>query len=183
MKLNFRIADKNDSEEIANLVNKAYRPGKNNAGWTHESNLLAGERISAEQVASLFCDKSNVLLLCTDSKIVACVHVQGGDLNAYIGMLATDPAMQAKGVGKQMLKHAERYAAEAFGNSVFKMSVLSFRPELLDFYERRGYTPTGEIESFPVSAGVGEPIIDGIQILSLIKHSHTCNEKITSSPQ
>ncbi|MCS5992148.1 GNAT family N-acetyltransferase [Klebsiella variicola subsp. variicola] len=169
MDLNFRIAIENDSEEIASLVNRAYRPGETGAGWTHESNLVAGIRISTEQVISLFTDNSAILLLCTESKIVACVHVQGGDLNAYIVMLAADPRQQASGIGKKMLNHAEQYAKVNFGSVIFNMSVLSSRPELLSFYERRGYVLTGKVGEYPISAGVGKPIVDEIKVLFLEK--------------
>lgn len=169
MELNFRVATKKDSEEIASLVNRAYRPSESDAGWTHESNLVAGIRISTEQVLSLFEDNSAILLLCNESKIVACVHVQGGDLKTYIGMLATDPRKQASGIGKKMLNHAEQYAKVNFGNVIYNMSVLSSRPELLSFYERRGYVLTGEVGEYPMSAGVGKPIVDEIKVLFLEK--------------
>jgi ribosomal protein S18 acetylase RimI-like enzyme len=84
-------------------------------------------------------------------------------------MLATDPKLQAQGLGKQVLLHAEAYATEYFEASVLKMSVLSSRPELLAFYERRGYVLTGEVEEYPLSAGVGQPIVAGIHVLSLAK--------------
>ncbi|HEX8980793.1 MAG TPA: GNAT family N-acetyltransferase [Parasulfuritortus sp.] len=169
MPLELRIAYEADAKEIAALVNKAYRPSPQDAGWTHEANLVAGERTTTEQVLSLFHEQSTILLLCLGPQIVACVHVQGGESGAYIGMLATNPTLQAQGIGKQMLLHAEAYATKHFGASVLKMSVLSSRPELLAFYERRGYFLTGEVEEYPLSAGVGLPVVPGIQVLSLAK--------------
>lgn len=165
-----RAACNADAINIASLVNRAYRPPPEQAGWTHEGNLVAGERTSAEQVLSLFHEQSAILVLCRgQSEIVACVHVQGDQSGAYIGMLATDPTVQAKGLGKQMLFHAETYAVEHFKASVFKMSVLSSRPELLAFYERRGYVLTGDVGDYPLSAGVGQPLVEGIHVLSLTK--------------
>ena len=171
LSLELCVACEADAKEIATLVNRAYRPSPQNAGWTHEANLIAGERTSTEQVLSLFHEQSTILLLRLGQEIVACVHVQGGHSCAYIGMLATNPAMQAQGLGKQMLFHAEAYASEHFNASVLKMSVLSSRPELLAFYERRGYVLTGQVEEYPLSAGVGQPIVTGIQVLSLEKAS------------
>ena len=164
-----RIACEADAKEIAALVNRAYRPSPQDEGWTHEANLVAGERTTTEQVLSLFHEQSAILLLCLGSNIVACVHLQGGQSGAYIGMLATNPTMQAQGLGKQLLLHAEAYAIEYFEATVLKMSVLSSRPELLAFYERRGYVLTGEVEEYPLSAGVGQPMVAGIQVLSLAK--------------
>jgi ribosomal protein S18 acetylase RimI-like enzyme len=167
--LQLRVACEADAKEISALVNKAYRPSPPDAGWTHEANLVAGARTTTEQVLSLFHEKSTILLLCRGPTIVACVHVLGTQSVAYFGMLATDPTMQAQGVGKTLLRHAEAYAIEHFGASVLKMSVLSSRPELLAFYERRGYVLTGEVAEYPWSAGVGQPMVAGIQVLSLAK--------------
>jgi len=169
--LELSVACEADAKEIATLVNRAYRPSAHEAGWTHEANLIAGERVSTEQVLSLFYEQSTILLLRLGQDIVACVHVQGGQSGAYIGMLATKPAMQAQGIGKQMLLHAEAYAIEHYDASVLKMSVLSSRPELLAFYERRGYVLTGQVEEYPLSAGVGKPMVTDIKVLSLEKAS------------
>jgi ribosomal protein S18 acetylase RimI-like enzyme len=167
--MELRIACEADAEAIAALVNRAYRPSPKDMGWTHEANLISGDRTTAEQVMSLLSERSVILLLCIDQKIAACVHVQRDQSNAYIGMLATDPALQTKGLGKEIISHAEKYALENFQVSAFKMSILSSRPELLAFYERRGYGLTGEIEAYPLSAGVGQPIVEGIHVLSLLK--------------
>lgn len=169
MQLNLRTACETDAKEIAKLVNRAYRPSSQDACWTHEANLVAGERTTTEQVLSLFHGQSAILLLCHGPKIVACVHVQGSQSNTYIGMLAADPVLQTQGLGKQLLLHAEAYAIKNFEASVLKISVLSGRPELLAFYERRGYVLTGEVGEYPLSAGVGQPIVEGIQVLSLTK--------------
>ena len=164
-----RIASKSDASEIAALVNKAYRPSPHERGWTHEADLVTGQRTSSEQVLSLFAPKSSILVLCQRSAIVACVHLQGGQSSVYIGMLATEPASQAQGLGKQMLFHAEQYAVEHFNATVFQMSVLSSRPELIAFYERRGYVRSGDVEEYPVSAGVGQPMVEGLQVEALVK--------------
>lgn len=171
MSYELRIACETDAEAIAALVNRAYRPSSNEMGWTHEANLISGERTTSRQIISLLFERSVILLLCIGQKIVACVHVQGSRSTAYIGMLATDPKLQTRGLGKEMLFHAEKYALENLQASELKMSVLSSRPELLAFYERRGYALTGEIETYPLSAGIGQPIVEGIHVLSLLKRS------------
>jgi GNAT superfamily N-acetyltransferase len=107
--------------------------------------------------------------VCADAAIVACVYLQNGASGVYIGMLATEPVRQALGLGKQMLLHAEEYAKAHFDARAFRMSVLSSRPELIAFYERRGYVRKGDVEDFPVSAGVGVPLVDGLQLETLVK--------------
>lgn len=164
-----RLATVTDAQAIAALVNRAYRPLPHEAGWTHEAHLVAGERTTPEQVAALCRDRSAILLLCVDARAVACVHVAEGPAGAVIGMLATHPEWQAQGLGKQMLAQAEAYAATQFNASVFSMSVLSSRPELLAFYLRRGYSLTGHTQDYPLAAGVGQPRAAGLRVLALRK--------------
>jgi GNAT superfamily N-acetyltransferase len=169
MSFAFCTATEAHAQEIAALVNRAYRPGAGVHGWTHEAGLVDGERTSAAQVLALFDTQSAILLMRTAAAIVACVHVQGGAGGAHIGMLATDPALQAQGLGKRMLAYAEAYAVTRFAPASLRMSVLSGRPELLAFYERRGYALTGETGDYPVAAQVGQPRVAGIAVLTLEK--------------
>jgi len=169
MQLELQVACKANAEEIAALVNRAYHPSPEDAGWTHEAHLICGQRTTVERVLSLFCERSAILLLCSESKIVACVHVQAAQPGiSYIGMLATEPKLQAQGLGKQMLLHAEAYAKAHFEASTFKMLILSSRPELLAFYKRRGYVETGQTEEYP-STNDGRPMLPGLHFLSLVK--------------
>ncbi|MBV9988450.1 MAG: GNAT family N-acetyltransferase, partial [Chitinophagaceae bacterium] len=74
----------------------------------------------------------------------------------YLGMLTVSPALQAKGIGKQLLKAAETYA-EAHGCTAITMTVISVRHELIAWYERHGYRFTGERKPFPADAAFGLP--------------------------
>lgn len=182
MKTYLRSASAMDAGKIATLVNRAYRPSVPERGWTHEANLVSGQRTTEEQVLSLDCSRSSILVLCQDSNIVACVRVKCGENSADIGMLATDPNHQMRGLGKQILNCAEQHALEHFGITTFKMSVLSSRSELIAFYERRGYTRTGEVSGYPASAGFGEPIIDGLKVEILVKQVATPSSEADNHP-
>ena len=164
-----RTAVPSDTTEIAALVNKAYRPSKDAAGWTHESALVSGPRTSPAKVAELLVGNSCVLILCRDEKIVACVQVELRGSAAYIGMLATDPSFQDQGLGKKMLTQAEHYATSHYEVQQLRMLVLSSRPELLAFYMRRGYELTGESHDYPAAAGIGQPVVPDLHVLALVK--------------
>lgn len=166
----FRIANNLDSEVIANLVNKAYRPEPGASGWTHESDLVSGSRTSASQITETVSKPNSTILVgLKDSKIVACVHVEKEGNNSHIGMLAVKPELQGAGVGKQILSQAEKYALEVFGAEKFMMVVISSRSELISFYLRRGYQQTGSMMDYPVSQGVGIPKNPAIKIVVLEK--------------
>lgn len=163
------IAQETNAGQIADLVNQAYRPSTAEAGWTHESGLVAGERTSAQQVRGLFHEDSTVLVMHHEARIVACVHVARVEDVCWIGMVATAPQHQAGGIGKAMLAAAEAFALRHHRPRALKMAVLSSRPELLSFYQRRGYALNGKVSAYPVDAGVGTPQRDDLQVLELQK--------------
>jgi ribosomal protein S18 acetylase RimI-like enzyme len=163
------VALESDAEAIAHLVNAAYRPEPGTEGWTHEGHLVAGPRIAPEQVRALPGERSVVLVLEGGGQIRACVHVKATDSVAYIGMLATAPAFQAQGLGKQLLGQAEAHAVDHYGVTRFRMSVLSSRPELLAFYERRGYARTGDTETYPPESEVGQPKVPDLHLIWIEK--------------
>lgn len=162
-------AQPDDMAQIAQLVNRAYRPGDAPQGWTHEAELVSGARITAAQVAALFGDDSSVLVVRQDTHVVACVHVVCTGPSCTIGMLATDPQRQSLGVGKHLLAAAEHLARQRYGAKVLTMFVLSERPELLAYYQRRGYALTGRSEPYPVNAHVGFPVKQNLRVLVLEK--------------
>ncbi len=154
----FRTANNTDAEAIAEVVNRAYRPESGAAGWTHESDLVAGNRTSAAQIVETILRRDSVILVgLNNEKIVACAHVEKDGNSSHIGMLAVNPILQGVGAGKQMLAHAEKYASVVFGSKKFVMVVVSARAELISFYLRRGYQNTGSVMDYPLSAETGTP--------------------------
>ncbi len=165
----FKEACHSDAERIADLVNNAYRPETQASGWTHESGLVSGPRIRAEQVRQLIGENGCVLVSYDQDSLVGCVHIERAFPYCCIGMLATLPTWQNKGLGSALLAEAERVAVFRYGAHGFIMQVLSARPELLAYYERRGYQQTGSIAPYPLAAGVGQPIDPNLQVLELLK--------------
>lgn len=167
--MNPTLALEADADAIATLVNAAYRSLPRQAGWTHEGHLVAGPRIEAEKVRSLIRDGATILLLRDGERVLASVQLEPEDDAAYIGLFATDPAMQGQGLGKQLLAHAESHAVRQLGSRWLRMAVMSGRPELLAFYERRGYQRTGETMNYPPPGEEGEPRVAGLHLIWLEK--------------
>ncbi|MFJ5444886.1 GNAT family N-acetyltransferase [Methylobacillus methanolivorans] len=158
-----------DADAIAALVNQAYRPEGHTHGWTHEAALVSGLRISPAQVRALFRAGSSILVMRGKQGLLACVHIEQAGLACYIGMLATLPSSQNQGLGKTMLQAAEVLATQQYGAHVLKMLVLSSRPELQAYYERRGYALTGHCEPYPLYAGVGVPQREDLIVMEMSK--------------
>ena len=147
-----RPATTADLPTLHALVQRAYRGDSARAGWTHEADLVEGQRIEPETLAAILDQPSEHLLVATrDGVLIGCVQVTDrGDGIGYLGLLGVDPLLQAGGLGKLLIAAAEREAATRFGARTMEMSVIDRRPELIAYYERRGYARTGEFRPFPI---------------------------------
>ena len=140
-----------DVPELTKLVNSAYRGDSSKQGWTTEANLIDGMRIDEDTFYSYF-ENANVSILKNtdeDGKITGSVYLENRGPKLYVGMFSVSPWVQNKGVGRNLLLAAEDYARELNCNAL-TMTVISTRLELISWYERRGFTATGEILPLPV---------------------------------
>jgi len=167
--INFKQANINDAEEIDMLINLAYR-GKE--GWTKETDIVEGKRSNIKDVHYLIKNQNSHMLIARNhGDLIACICIEEKENKAYIGSFAVSPAQQNIGIGKQVLELAENYASNNLGITEFVMVVISQRKELIEFYERRGYIRTGEIEEYPVHLNVGMPSVKGLTIEYLTKNT------------
>jgi ribosomal protein S18 acetylase RimI-like enzyme len=142
------IATPNDASELDKLVNSAYRGESSRQGWTTEADLLDGTRTDATAIADLIRTPGTVLLkYVEENKILGCVELRNQQGKLYLGMLTVMPNLQGKGIGKKLMYAAEEEAKNQHCTSVF-MTVISVRKELIDWYVRHGYEPTGEKKPF-----------------------------------
>ena len=78
--------------------------------------------------------------------------------------------MQAAGLGRAVLEHAESRARELWGVRTVEMTVIAQRAELIAWYERRGYTRTGDTKPFPYGdPAFGLPRTDDLEFVVLAK--------------
>ena len=147
-----------DAGRIAELVNSAYRGESSRLGWTTEADLLGGQRTDMNEVSGLIGRDESFFILCErEGDLIASVHLERNGESASLGMLAVKPELQGKGIGKLLLLEAEREAVESWGVGKMRMAVIAFRHELIEFYERRGYRPTGLFAPFPADPKFGIP--------------------------
>ena len=150
MKLRDATAD--DLPDLHALIESAYRGESARAGWSHEADLLDGERTDVAELRALLANPAQHLLLFDDGERPAsCVALtdKGSGL-VYLGLLTVGPARQASGLGRMMLAAAEDHARNDLGASRIEMTVIGLRAELIAWYERRGYAASGERRPFPV---------------------------------
>jgi ribosomal protein S18 acetylase RimI-like enzyme len=143
------VAEKKDVPSLVKLVNSAYRGESSKKGWTTEADLLGGIRTDEDSMMKMVSRGDSVVLKCLGkSELIGCVYLQKQDEKIYLGMLTVSPEIQAKGVGKTLLKAAEEYAQTQECTAI-TMTVISVREELINWYERHGYKPTGVRKPFP----------------------------------
>lgn len=148
--LTLRPATLDDVSALVALVNSAYRGDSSRAGWTTEADLLGGQRVDAEGVAGTIRQTDHVILVHeSDAGLLACVLLERVGDGAYLGMLTVRPTAQGGGIGRRLLESAEGFAAARWQSRSIHMTVIVQRPELIAWYERRGYRRTGELRPFP----------------------------------
>ena len=155
---NIAPATEKDVPALVKLVNSAYRGEGSKQGWTTEADLLDGLRADDTLLSEMINQPGAVILKCEsgESGIIGCVNLQQQSGKLYLGMLTVSPAMQAHGIGKQMLAAAEEYAHQHHCKGIV-MTVISVRGELIAWYERHGYVKTGETKPFPAEERFGIP--------------------------
>ena len=186
-----RQAEASDIGALEQLLNRCYRQTE---GWTNEADLIGGIRITQDELASTIANPKHYLFVYPKTitgerdgeetgELLGCIGVDmqvnaAGDKKAYIGMFAVHPELQGQGVGNVILQAAETFSArhlQSDDRAVDKklarltMSILSHRPELLSYYQRRGYQLNGNKMPFPNDGNNGEPKRQDLELLELEK--------------
>ncbi len=172
--LRFRAATVSDAAAIVAIVNAAYRGESSRAGWTTEADLLDGVRTHADEIVALINTPGSMVLLGLEGEtLLGSVHLQrvseDGELAAFLGMFAVNPAMQARGIGKELMRAAEAAVQREWGAKKMLMDVITVRSELIAFYQRRGYQLTGKLKDFPVSPELWTPKAGELKLARLEK--------------
>lgn len=167
----WRDANKGDIDALVALIESAYRGDASRAGWTTEADLLGGQRINAEMVAETLADPDQHMLVCTAADgLIGCVTLERRPGYGYIGTVSVRPTLQGSGLGREILARAEGWLKDHWDLDRARMTVIAQRPELIAWYERRGYQATGETAPFPYGvAKFGAPKRDDLYFVILEK--------------
>lgn len=166
-----RVATHRDVAALHDLVERAYRGDAARAGWTHEADLLDGQRTDAAMLDAIIADpRQRLLVEDAGTRIDGCVQLARVDATtAYLGMLSVEPSRQRGGLGKALVAAAEA-GARADGATRVEMTVIAQRGELIAWYERLGYAATGERRPFPYGdTRFGDPRRDDLAFIVLAR--------------
>jgi N-acetylglutamate synthase-like GNAT family acetyltransferase len=160
-----RQANTDDVPALLTLIQSAYRGESSREGWTNEADLLDGTRTDSGMLGDALADPHIVLLVLEDAGhgLTGCCALtgRGGGVTEF-GTFAVRPDTQGGGVGSALLAAAVD-RARADGATRLEMTVIAQRTELIAWYRRRGFEPTGEQRPFPYGdERYGRPLRDDL---------------------
>jgi GNAT superfamily N-acetyltransferase len=173
--IDFQPAGETDLEALTDLMNAAYGGTGEVAGWTHVKDFLVGDRTSVSALRAEIQASPHAQLLIVRSPgtgaLRGSVWLEPRSATVwYLGSLTVAPREQNSGLGRRILEAAERRMAGAGAIKVV-IDVLNVRGALLAWYERRGYSLTGQSHPFPYDDHrYGVPQRPDLVFLELEKH-------------
>jgi ribosomal protein S18 acetylase RimI-like enzyme len=161
-----------DYAEIVHLTDIAFRGTGAEAGWNSEADYIAGPRLTESLLRSDLAAKPHAQLLTYreggGGPLLGTVLLEPKDEGIWnLGLLTVRPDLQGRHLGRALLTAAEAFAKER-GAERIRMTVVNVRETLIAWYERRGYTLTGETEPFPYNDDrFGKPLRDDLHFVVL----------------
>ena len=147
--LTISLVIEQDLPAVTQVVNSAYQGEPGSKSWTSEGHLVAGQRTTEAILADLIKQPQVTMFKCINAQgaVLGCVLLEKKDNTLYLGMLSVSPRAQAAGIGARLLKHGELFAQEHQYPTI-TITVINLRHELIDWYRRKGFRPTGKLEPF-----------------------------------
>jgi GNAT superfamily N-acetyltransferase len=133
-RLHTRIATPDDLDSIVELINFAFMD---------ENKYMQGNRTGPNEITS-YMQQGHFLLFEEEGHVLGAIYAEiREEGRGYLALLATDPKVRRRGVGKQLLLDGEQFCRE-HGCQIVEGTVVSFRQDLVDRYIRRGWRVAGQ---------------------------------------
>jgi ribosomal protein S18 acetylase RimI-like enzyme len=163
-----------DYAGIVDLANLAYRGSGSTASWNIETGIIEGQRLNESLLREDLAEKPEAQLLTyrddADGALLGTVWLEERKDGVWnLGLLTIRPDLQNRQLGRALLAAAEDFAKERGGRRI-RMTVVNVRDALIAWYERRGYTLTGDTQPFPYGdERYGKPLRDDLHFVVLEK--------------
>jgi ribosomal protein S18 acetylase RimI-like enzyme len=163
-----------DYAAIVDLANLAFRGSGSIASWNIETGIIEGQRLNESLLREDLAAKPEAQLLTyrddPDGALLGTVWLDKKKDGIWnLGLLTVRPDLQNRQLGRALLAAAEDFAKERGGQRI-RMTVVNVRDSLIAWYERRGYSLTGETQPFPYGdERYGRPLRDDLHFVVLEK--------------
>jgi ribosomal protein S18 acetylase RimI-like enzyme len=163
-----------DYTEIIDLVNLAFRGSGPIASWNIEKGIIEGQRLNESLLREDLATRPNAHFLLhrdpAERTLLGTVWLDPADDGIwYLGLLTVRPALQNQHLGRTLLAAAEDFAKSLGAHSI-RMTVVNVRETLIAWYQRRGYSLTGQTKPFPYGDNrFGTPLRDDLHFVVLEK--------------
>ncbi len=156
LKLSSRLARVEDVSQLYEIIQTAYRT---ECGWTNESALVSGERITHAELQRTIELGHDMLLVAetADGTVVGCIAAEASHIHtalelppkaALLGLFAVDPSCQSQGVGSFLMREVMERVRVEWGCELAVVWVIQLRTVLIQWYERLGFKDTGKRRDF-----------------------------------
>lgn len=157
-----RLATPTDGPQIRDLVESAFRAADTRPNWTGDLALGARFHVALDDILTRITEEDSAILIATaadvdsnDPPIIACVSMRRhGPGLARLSYLAVNQRYQQGGLGRMILSLAEGHCRDVWGVKRVGLIALDTRLALIGWYERCGYSPTGEVTRFQLPPDV-----------------------------
>jgi GNAT superfamily N-acetyltransferase len=126
--------DPSEVDTAVDLINSAYRYQDAAKGRPRTDATRLAEKIS----------ESEFYVARRGRETVACVYVERGHSNWHFGLLTVTEPLRGTGLGAALIQSVEQYARTE-NASQLDLDYMSLAPWLKAYYERFGFTETGQI--------------------------------------
>ena len=126
-----------DMLEVVELVNDAFSYQDSVKGETRTNLLNLRELVSS----------TDFFVIKYKSKICACVYIEANGRTLHLGILAVGTDYRGKGLAQAIMNAIEDYA-KSMSFETLGLAYMSLAPWLKSYYEKYGFTETGEIQEW-----------------------------------
>jgi predicted N-acetyltransferase YhbS len=113
-----------------------------NAAFAMERAFIDRERTSPQEIAQLLQAGTFLVADGAAGALAGCVYIEPRGNRAYMGMLAVDPSLQGRGLGRRLIASVENRATE-LGCSGIDIRIVDRRVELPPLYRALGFRDNG----------------------------------------
>lgn len=128
-------ASNDDANVLVDIINEAY---------SYQDKAKGEPRTNTEHLKKRMSE-TNFFVIQHHANVIGCVYLEPKDSALHFGLLTLSPEYRGKGIAKHIISAIEAYAKNNNYISL-ELDYMSLAPWLKKYYEKYGFSETGEIQ-------------------------------------